>query len=411
MVDGAAADGGVSYGSLVSDPVLLSVFLISSTGLVGVNAVPAALPSIASALGLGEAGVGLVMSAHTLPLIALVPITGILADIYGRRRVVLPSLFLLGTAGLATLAVTDFRTLLALRVLQGVAVAGIVPLSATLIGDLYTGASGSAAQGIRSGLNGLASAIAPVIAGFLAVIAWQYPFLLYGLAFPTLVVVYFTYPETLDRDADRSNGILSTLRVYWGAIRREAADRAFGLFLAGGFAVFFAKQAVKTFVPVFVTASLGASVTTAGLVLGFYGVMRAVTAPFAGTVLARFGRRATLLAAVVSSAAGTALIPFTGGVPALVVAVGLYTVGEAIFNPVLNDATAAFAAAEHRGGLMSGMGMFKTVGITASPAILGAVIAVSGYRTGFLLAAGVVAVYAVALGFLTRPAGGAGLEF
>lgn len=158
-----SGDGGadVSYPSLLTDPALLAVFLISSTAAVGINAVPVALPRIATTFAVSEARIGLVMSAFTLPVIVLLPITGVLADIYGRRAVVLPSLFLLGLTGVATVLVTNFQALLVLRGLQGVAFAGTLPLSATLTGDLYTGPEGSAAQGIRSGLNGLASAVTP----------------------------------------------------------------------------------------------------------------------------------------------------------------------------------------------------------------------------------------------------------
>lgn len=399
----AASD--ISYASLLTDPALLAVLLISSTTAVGTNAVPVALPRIATTFAISEARIGLVMSAFTLPVIVLLPITGVLADIYGRRAVVLPSLFLLGLTGVVTILVTNFWTLLVLRGLQGIAFAGTLPLSATLTGDLYTGSEGSAAQGIRSGLNGLASAVAPVVAAALAAMAWQYPFLIFGLAFPVMGAVYRYYPEPVERPdgGTSATALAAEFRTYWRTIRVEAADRTLVLLLGGGFALFFVKQAVRTFVPVFVVGSLGMSVASAGAVLSVYGGVRVLVSPLAGTVLARAGRRRTMLGALAVGAGGIAVIPFTTDTLQLSATVGVYAVGEATLNPVLNDAVAAFAADERRAGIMSSLQILKNVALTLAPALLGGIIAVAGFESAFLFAAGIALAYAVGVGLFFRP--------
>lgn len=405
-----SGDGGadVSYPSLLTDPALLAVFLISSTAAVGINAVPVALPRIATTFAVSEARIGLVMSAFTLPVIVLLPITGVLADIYGRRAVVLPSLFLLGLTGVATVLVTNFQALLVLRGLQGVAFAGTLPLSATLTGDLYTGPEGSAAQGIRSGLNGLASAVAPVVAAALAAMAWQYPFLIFALAFPVMGVVYRYYPDPVERPDGGASAaaLVAEFRTYWRAVRGEVVDRALALLLAGGFALFFVKQAVRTFVPVFVVGSLGMPIASVGVVLGVYGTVRVLVSPLAGAVVARAGRRRTMLGALAVGAVGIAAIPFAADTLRLSAAVGVYAVGEATLNPVLNDAVAAFAADERRAGIMSSLQILKNAALTLAPALLGSIIAVAGFEGAFLFAAGIVTAYAVGVGLFFRPDSG-----
>lgn len=387
MASSRSADG-VSYRRLLSDPALVSVFLISGVSALGNHAVPVALPVIGDAFRLTESEIGLVMSTFALAVLVAMPVVSVLADVYGRRVVVIPSLLLFGLAGLATLGVGSYPMLLVLRAVQGAAFAGTLPLTTTLTGDLYTGTEGSSAQGIRSGLNGLAGAIAPVIAGFLAVVAWQYPFVLFGLTVPVAGLVYRYYPDPVDR-RDRSSdegGVLRDVAAYWATIRR-VVDRRLGVFMAGGFVLFFLKGGYSTFLPVFVVVGLGAPVTAAGTVLGVYGGTRVVVSPLSGSVMARVGRRVTILLGTAVATLGMAAIPVSPTLVALGTASAVYAIGESLLNPVLNDAVAAAAAAEQRAGVMGGLQILKNVSLTVAPVLMGAVIGAAGFASAFLLAA------------------------
>ncbi len=71
-------------------------------------------------MGISSGQVGFLITVFTLPGILLTPVAGVLSDRYGRRRVLVPSLFLFGVAGVAGALATDFGLLLVLRTLQGV---------------------------------------------------------------------------------------------------------------------------------------------------------------------------------------------------------------------------------------------------------------------------------------------------
>jgi len=64
--------------------------------------------------------VGLLITAFTLPGIILVPIMGILADKFGRKKILVPSLMLFGIAGGSCFFFKNFSILLLLRFLQGI---------------------------------------------------------------------------------------------------------------------------------------------------------------------------------------------------------------------------------------------------------------------------------------------------
>ena len=194
--DETTVEEDISFMKLLCDTSLILIFAISFIGAFGANAAPAALPAIGNAFDVGTGRIGLVITLFYLPLIVLNPIFGVLSDMFGRRRIILPSLLLFALSGVATLAVNQFYVLLSLRVIQAVSFAGTLPLAATLIGDLYSGARGSTAQGLRSSVNGIANTVSPVLAGLLAVLNWRYPFLLFTLALPVMGLFYLYYPES-----------------------------------------------------------------------------------------------------------------------------------------------------------------------------------------------------------------------
>lgn len=380
-----------TFATLLRDSSLLSVFAISFIGALGSNAVPAALPAISSALNVGSGQIGLVLAVFYLPLIVLNPVLGIFSDMYGRRRIIIPSLVAFAASGVATLAVDQFEVLLALRIVQAVAFAGTLPLTATLVGDLYGGVAGSTAQGLRSSVNGIASTVGPVLAGLLAVVNWRYPFLLFTFAIPIAGVFYMYYPEVTTPTDDGDDNALSELRTelhtYWQVIRTEAADRTLGVTLIGGFTLFFVKQGMKAYVPVFIVQSLGGTTSTAGLVLGIYGGVRMFVAPLAGPVSERTGRKYGLIGSLLLLGFAMAAIPVTSAVASLSAVIIIFAIGESIFNPVLKSTLADLASDDNRGGIIGAHSMLAAAANTISPAIVGFVLVVAGFKAAFLLPA------------------------
>lgn len=89
MTEHTEAARNVSYGELVSDSRLLTILAISVAGSFGNNIASPALPAMATVLNMTDASVGLAITAYTLPTVVMVPTMGVLADIDGRRPIVL----------------------------------------------------------------------------------------------------------------------------------------------------------------------------------------------------------------------------------------------------------------------------------------------------------------------------------
>lgn len=378
---------------LIADTRFHAVMLLAGVSTLSVAVVSPTLPAMATALGVSDARIGLVMTAITLPPMLLAPVVGIASDLSGRRTVVLPAIALFGLAGLAIGLVDDFLVILGLRVLQGVAMAGLAPVAVTLLGDLYQGPTATTAQGFRTSIAGLGLSVVPLLAGWLAGFAWQVPFVLYAAAFPVGLIIYWFVPETAER-LEETGRIRDALVGYARSVRAELATPRLLVLLWGGFVRFFVLFAFLTFVPIFAVRALDASTFEAGLVVAVAGV-RVVVSPTAGRWVDRLGRRLTLLTALSCLLVAFAFLPLSPNVLALGGLAALFGTGDALLSPVVNDAVTASVRAENRNGVVSALRVLKEAGKTVAPVALGAVLALAGLPVLFFTVAAVIAGYLV----------------
>jgi MFS family permease len=144
----------------------LYVILSSSLmGVMGVSLITPVLPDLRAVFTITDAQVGLVITAYTLPGVFLTPFIGLVADRVGRRRVIIPLLFLFGVAGAAISFAGSFTEVLVLRFVQGIGASALVTLAVTLIGDFYDGAQRDAVMGFNGSMLGTGAALYPLIGG------------------------------------------------------------------------------------------------------------------------------------------------------------------------------------------------------------------------------------------------------
>lgn len=382
------------------DAPLATVIFIAIIGTFASNIAAPALPAISDTFAVSSARVGLVMTAFTVPTTVFVPLTGVLADTHGRRPIVIPSLVVFGLAGVAIAVAPSFSAVLLLRAVQGAAFAGVMPLTVTILGDLYSGAAGSTAQGFRVSANGVSSMFTPAVAGFLVAIAWNYPFVLYGLALPAAAVAYVVLPETGGTGDDGAANFLTTLQSYARAVWEETDDRESRTLLLGGFARDFVRLTIMTFVPLFAVTALGASAFEAGVAVGMRGVSRVFVSPLAGTIVKRLSQKTALVAAFGTTAVGAISVAFAPSVTVLWAFVALYGAGDALLAPVLKNAVAELTVDEYRAGVINGMQVLKSAAQSIAPAFFGVVLAGFGFEAVFVSVGFVAISYAVAVSLI-----------
>jgi EmrB/QacA subfamily drug resistance transporter len=146
----------------------LSVTLVAGfMTLLDVSIVSVALPSMREALGTDAAGVQWVVSGYALTFgLVLVP-AGRLGDAFGRRRIFLVALAGFVLASAAAGAAPNIETLVAARLVQGVAAGFLAPQNSALIQQLFRGAERGKAFGLFGATVGLSTATGPVVGGLL----------------------------------------------------------------------------------------------------------------------------------------------------------------------------------------------------------------------------------------------------
>lgn len=392
----AEREDSFSYVSLFADPTLVAMMLAVFVVMFGYEIPAPILTSIAEGIAVSDAQIGLIMTAFAVPGVLFLPVTGIVADLYGRKAVLVPSLVGFGIAGTAIGFVDSFGGILALRVVQGTAFAGILPISVVVLGDAFDGARGSAAQGFRTSAAGAATFVIPPAAGFLASFAWEYAFMMHLLAFAVAAVVLVAVPETVE-STGTGPGIFESMRGYGSTMKTELKDRQLGILVCGGFVRGFVRLALLTFIPLFAVRVFDATLVEAGLVLSARGAARLVFPPLSGIVTERFSRRFGVIGALLIIGASAVAMPFAPSIVWLGLILFGYSIGDSFYSPLLKDAVANRATAERRAGVINSFFIFQNSGEMIAPAFFGAVLAVIGFSGVFFSAAAVVAIYTVAV--------------
>jgi EmrB/QacA subfamily drug resistance transporter len=148
---------------------LVVAALMLAIGLAAVDAtiVATAVPQIVADLG-GFHQFPWLFSIYLLAQAVLVPIYGRLADVFGRKPVLLfgIAVFLVGSVlcGIAW----SMLALIVFRGLQGVGAGAILPMTTTIVGDLYEPAQRGRIQGYVSSVWGVTAIVGPAIGGLFA---------------------------------------------------------------------------------------------------------------------------------------------------------------------------------------------------------------------------------------------------
>ena len=144
--------------SPLADLDLWLLFAVTLVGVGNVSSVSPAFPQVVEVFGISRVQVGWVVTAYSLPGILSAPLAGIGADRLGRKRVLVPTLFVFGLAGGACALARSFPVLIGLRTVKGFTAAPLVGLAVTIIGDRYDGTDRATAVGLAF-LVGVAAAV------------------------------------------------------------------------------------------------------------------------------------------------------------------------------------------------------------------------------------------------------------
>lgn len=372
-----------------------ALFLANILGPLGLGLLSPVLDSLIDPFGTSAANIGLLMSAYTAPAIVLIPLAGLLADLIGRKPMLIGGILLLGPTGAAISLTTDFRIAIGLRLLQGIGAAAIVPIIIASLGDLYEGTREATAQGLRFTSSGLTQVVFPLIAGVLVGLSWRFPFLLYLVALPIAGVVYAWFDEPgTDNDEEGPDSIGETLRSLRELLAfRHVQAVVFVRGLPGMLWIGF-----LTYNSIIVVQFLNRDPVQAGLLAALGSLSFALAASQAGRITALFSSRLyPLLAANLALGVGFAVVVLAPTLPLAMIGTVSLGCGFGITLSIYRSLITGMAPPALRGSIVSVAESFGRLTITATPAVMGLAIGALSPRLGFQTALQTVGVATAAI--------------
>ena len=183
--------------------ILAATILGSSMAFIDGTVVNVALPTLQAHLNATAVDVQWVIEAYSLLLAALLLAGGSLGDIYGRKRIFATGVVLFAAASAWCGLARSVDELILARAVEGVGGALLVPGSLAIIGASFSEGARGRAIGTWSGFLGVATALGPVLGGWLIEHAsWRWIFFInLPLAIATLTFTLLHVPESRNPNA------------------------------------------------------------------------------------------------------------------------------------------------------------------------------------------------------------------
>ncbi|NNM07236.1 MAG: MFS transporter [Gemmatimonadetes bacterium] len=368
---------------LFLDPNLNIIFSVTLLAVLGVSSIAPVFPTVARELGVSPEAVGLLITVFTMPGILLTPFFGILADRFGRKKVLVPALLLFSLAGSSCSLARDFEVLLLLRFLQGVGAASLGSLNATLIGDLFTGRRRTEAMGYNASVLSIGTAVYPSLGGALAALGWYVPFALPIVGLAVAFAVLFRLDSV---EVEPGNGLGRYLRDALAGMKNR---KVIGLYLVSVMTFIVLYGAYTTFIPLHLSERFGSTAFAIGLIMSVGSLSTAITASGLRYLARHTTSERLITYAFALYGVSFAAIPMLPGHWLVALPVALFGVAQGMNYPVVMSLLAGLAPTEHRAIFMSANGMVLRVGQTLGPLIMAAVFAWGGMARVFHVAAGI----------------------
>jgi len=370
-----------------------------------------------------------VIDGYNLTYAVLLLSGGLLADLYGRRRVFMAGAAVFSVASVLCAVAPSIGILIAGRVVTGIGSALMLPASLAILRVAWPDAKQLArALGIFTGCNGLAFIIGPTLGGFLiADVGWRSVFFVvvpFGLL--ALTLSPFVVPESADphgRHFDASAQILGILAL--GGLAMAAIESHTGV--AALVALVVAVTALIALIKVEqrrgpaalvpldmfkIPAFRGSTIATAGMTFGMYGVLFlqlltwqssgrldavgaglalvpmalvfVIVSPFSGALQSRLGTRFMTGGGVAIIGCGLVTVGASAGSSSLLgaeIGLSLTGLGMGLATGPLTGVAVGAVAAARSGTAAALINVARMVGATLGVAALGAIFALLGGGT------------------------------
>lgn len=351
--------------NLLKDKNIYVIFSITLIAVMGVSSITPVIPTIMNLFEIDKSKAGWLITAFTLPGIFATPILGVLADKYGRKVILIPSLILFAVAGASITFVHNFNIMLLLRFFQGLGGASLGALNGTIIADLYSGKVRAEAMGLMASVLSLGTASFPFIGGMIAAIKWNYVFLLPLFSVPVILLIIFVLDYNDEKNQQKMNDyFIEVIKNIW---KRDIlilfiASLLTFIFLFGTYLVYFSILLESRYN--FETWQIGIVMSIMSITTAFFSSMIKYIQKF-------INERTSLGLSYLIYGLSFLLIGLFHELYVVIIAVVVFGIAHGINLPTSQKLIADFAPVKQRGAFMAFNGTILRVGMTIGPLLMG----------------------------------------
>ena len=353
---------------------LFSIIVVVFIDLLGFSLILPLLPYYAETFQASEFVTGLLVASYAAAQLIGAPVLGRLSDRFGRRPLLLASVF--GTfVGFLLLGFANTLWMLfAARVIDGFT-GGNLSIAQAYITDVTDAKDRSKGLGLIGAAFGLGFIIGPVTGGLLSQFGYAVPaFAAAAMSFANLALIYFWLPESLT--AEKRASATDKKPAFSLSALLTALQRPFtGSLLVTRFFFGLAFAIFQTIFSLYALTKFNLTATETGYVLTYVGLLSVITQGFlVGRITAKFREDILIVACVALMAVsliGWALAP---SVFALLVILTPTALSGGILNTLLSSTLTKAVSPQEVGGILGLSASVESATRIFAPVIGGALL-------------------------------------
>jgi DHA1 family tetracycline resistance protein-like MFS transporter len=340
---------------------LFIIFLTIFVNLVGFGIIIPLLPFYALTFGASPLSIGLLFASFSLAQLAAAPILGELSDRWGRRPVLILSLFGTVVSFVMLAVATSLSMLFAARIVDGLS-GGNITTARAYIADITTDENRAKAYGMLGAAFGLGFIVGPALGAAFSRMSYTAP--IWAAAVITTVAIAMAWmwlPETVHRT--HAGG-----RAPWRAVANLFRRPHLRLLFIVDFAYWTAFAVYQTTFALFGARRFGFDAAHTGYLLSAFGSLGVVVQGLlVGPIVLALGERRTLAMGLLLAAVGWGGSAITHSLPVFVAMLVPGAMGIGLCNATLSSLISKSAAPHEQGGVQGAAGALESLGRTIGP--------------------------------------------
>jgi predicted MFS family arabinose efflux permease len=370
------------------------LFLLLFLGLADNQTIPAVLPLLIDSLHITVEQAGLLAVFYSAAAALASLVTGIVSDHYGRKRFLVAGAAVFAVSSWMSAHAASFMGLTVARGLTGLGAGAISTCSIAFAGDWFDySIRGRALSWISTAYFAAPILGVPLAAQVAERFGWRNTFYFFSVLAVAVALFALRLPNDKRESVPTAEKWRATFRACRSFFRRR--DTSAGLVIA--FLVSGGLYGFLYYIGQWLNASFGVPTGTIGWVFMLGGLVALLSAPFAGSLSDRWGKRPVSIAGNVLLALSVALVPFFPWGVGLLVVFGVTSLGAATRQGPLAALMTELVPTAERGSFIALRNVFSQMGIGLVVLAGGAIYERHGYLAVTTLCAAMTALVAILL--------------